>query len=80
MLSQGINLLDATAVEMLRRLSRQLRECGVELIFSSAKSQFLDVAQRTGLVDGIGPANFFDSDAAAFAAVVQRLAQPAPGG
>ena len=75
-LSQGINLLDATAVEMLRRLTRQLRECGVELVFSSAKSQFLDVAQRTGLVDEIGPANFFDSDAAAFAAVVQRLAEP----
>ncbi len=79
-LSQGINLLDATAVEMLRRLARQLRECGVELIFSSAKSQFLDVAQRTGLVDEIGSANFIDSDAAAFAAVVQRLAPPAPGG
>lgn len=75
-LSQGINLLDATAVEMLRRLTRQLRECGVELVFSSAKSQFLDVAQRTGLVDEIGAVNFFDSDVAAFAAVVQRLAEP----
>ena len=77
-LSQGINLLDATAVEMLRRLALQLRECGVELVFSSAKSQFLDVAQRTGLVDDIGPAHFIDSDRAAFAAVVQRLAQDAP--
>lgn len=75
-LSQGINLLDATAVEMLRRLVRQLREGGVTLVFSNAKTQFLDVAQRTGLVDEIGSMNFFDSDKAAFAEVVKRLAPP----
>lgn len=75
-LSQGINLLDGTAVEMLRRLAHQLRGCGVELVFSSAKSQFLDVARRTGLFDEIGAANFFDSDEAALAAAVQRAAVP----
>lgn len=75
-LSQGINLLDATAVEMLRRLARQLRECGVELVFSSAKAQFLDVARRTGLFDEIGAANFFDSDEAALAAALERSAAP----
>jgi len=73
-LAHGINLLDATAVEMLRGLIRQLRECGVTLIFSSAKKQFLDVAERTGLSDEIGRANSFDDDEAAFKAVPARIA------
>jgi SulP family sulfate permease len=73
-LANGINLLDATGVEMLRGLIRQLRECGITLVFSNAKKQFLDVVARTGLADEIGWMNFFDADDAAFKAVLERIA------
>jgi SulP family sulfate permease len=76
-LANGINLLDATAVEMLRDLVRELRDCGITLVFSHAKQQFLDVADRTGLSDVIGRENFFDADEAAFQAVLARVAAQA---
>jgi sulfate permease, SulP family len=75
-LAQGINLLDATAVEMLRGLIRHLRERGITLVFSQAKRHFLEVAQRTGLTDEIGAANLFDADPLALKAVLERTSQP----
>jgi SulP family sulfate permease len=75
--AHGINLLDATAVEMLRDLVGQLRECGITLVFSQAKQQFLDVADRTGLSEVIGRENFFGADEAAFRAVLARVAADA---
>jgi SulP family sulfate permease len=78
-LAQGINLLDATAVEMLRRLVLHLRECDITLVVSQAKRQFLDVAERTGLCDAIGRQNFFAADDAAFHALRERLSTVAPG-
>ena len=72
----GINLLDASGVEVLRSLVLHLRESGITLIVSNAKQQFLDVAQRTGLFDEIGPENFFDRDDLAFAKVGAPIHKP----
>jgi SulP family sulfate permease len=73
-LAHGINLLDASGVEILRSLVHHLRESGITLIISNAKRQFLDVAERTGLADQIGRENFFDRDELAFA----RVCEPFP--
>ena len=70
--AHGINMLDASAVEMLRSLLRHLRERGIALVFSGAKRQVLDVVERTGLMQDIGPENFFDSDGMALRALMQR--------
>jgi sulfate permease, SulP family len=72
--ANAINLLDATGVEMLRGLVRHLRECGITLVISHAKPQFIDVAERSGLSDVIGRENFYASDEAALSATRARLA------
>lgn len=73
-LASGINLLDATGVETLRRLNRNLREGGIALVLSGVKPQVLEVIERTGLYDEIGRTNFFDADDTAFKEVLGRLA------
>ena len=75
--ANGINHIDASAVEMLRRLASRLRECGITLSFSSAKRQFMEVIERTGLAAEIGNENFFNSDELALQALFNRLAQSA---
>ena len=71
--ANGINHIDASAVEMLRGLVRRLGECGVTLVFSGAKRQVLDVIERTGLAAEIDAANLFSSDAQALKAIFLRL-------
>ena len=68
--AHGINMLDASGVEMLRSLSRHLRESGITLVFSGAKRRVLAVVERTGLMKEIGAANFFDSDRMALRALM----------
>jgi SulP family sulfate permease len=77
-LAGGINLLDASGVEVLRSLVRHLREGGISLLISNAKQQFLDVAERTGLTEEIGRDNFFDRDDLAFARVHKSSSVPTP--
>lgn len=69
----GINQIDASGIEMLRELVKRLRECGITLAVSGAKQQFMDVAERTGLLAEIGSENFFRSDGLAVAALLARL-------
>ena len=76
--SSGINHIDASAIEMLRRLVRRLRECGITLAFSSAKRQFMEVIERTGLTEEIGEANIFGSDEAALKELFYRLNENNP--
>jgi SulP family sulfate permease len=78
--ARGINMLDASAVEMLRSLLRHLRESGITLVFSGAKRRVLEVVERTGLMKEIGAANFFDSDRMALQALMGevQLAEVAP--
>ena len=70
--AKGINLIDATGIETLRRLTQDLRASGIEMIFSSMKQQVFDVVERTGLADEIGRDNFFASDEAALEAARGR--------
>ncbi len=77
--ASGINYVDASAVEMLRDLIRHLRECGICLVFSGPKRQFLDVAERTGLISEMGLANIFDSDEQALKTLMNRVDTPAKG-
>jgi len=76
--ANGINHLDASAVEMLRGLVRRLRECGITLVFSGAKRQFLEVVERTGLAKEIGQANFFSSDDLALRTLLARVEAESP--
>lgn len=75
--ASGINQLDATAVDMLRRVVARLRESGVTLAVSGARRQFLEVAERTGLAAAIGEDNLFPTADQAVQALFARLAPPA---
>ncbi len=70
--AHGINILDATGVEMLRELIHHLRERGITLVISHAKPQFIEVAERTGLMKQLGKENVFDTYDAALKAVAER--------
>ena len=50
----AINYIDSSGEEMLHHLVAQLRESGVELVFSGLKKQVLDVMRATGLYNLIG--------------------------
>ena len=71
--AHGINIMDSSAVEMLRSLVRNLRDRGISLVFSGAKRRVLDVMERTGLMKEIGVENFFESDAAALKVLVEDI-------
>ena len=71
--ANGINYLDASAVEMLRALVKRLREVGITLVVSGAKKQVLEVMERTGLLHEIGDANVFSTDKLALDALLLRV-------
>jgi sulfate permease, SulP family len=69
----GINEIDASGVDMLSKLITRFQGNGVTLCFSGFKRQVLDVIERTGLGDMIGPHNLFSSDQAAIKELQNRL-------
>ncbi len=71
----AINSLDSSAEEMLQNLVGQLRETGVQLVFSGLKKQVLDVMRVTGLFDHIGDENIFATEFQALKAIFARLGQ-----
>lgn len=62
----GINEIDASGVDMLANLTQRFKSNGITLCFSGCKKQVLDVMERTGLNQRIGPDNLFATDQAAF--------------
>ncbi|MCP5266085.1 MAG: SulP family inorganic anion transporter [Burkholderiaceae bacterium] len=72
-IANGINHADASAVEMLRNLSRHLGECGIGLAFSGVRPRVKALLERTGLVAEIGEDNFFTDSASAYEALNARL-------
>lgn len=70
--ADGINILDASGVEMLRELIHHLREQHITLVISNAKPQFVEVAERTGLMPLLGRENVFASHDDALKAVSER--------
>jgi len=76
--ANGINHLDASAVEMLWTLVKRLREIGITLIVSGAKKQVLEVMERTGLLREIGETNVFSADTLALNALLARVENRIP--
>lgn len=74
--SDGINGLDASGVEMLWRLVERLGENGITVVFSGVKKQVREVMERTGLAARIGEENLFRpfiTETVAMEAIRQRL-------
>ena len=73
----AINSIDSSGEEMLQHLVAQLRESGVEPVFSGLKKQILDVMRATGLFTLIGEHNIFATEQQALADISQRLGEAA---
>jgi len=69
----AINSIDSSGEEMIHHLVVQLRESGVELVFSGLKKQILDVMRATGLYSLIGDRNIFATEDQALEAIFVRL-------
>lgn len=76
-IGDAINFLDSSGEEMLQNLVGQLREAGVEPVFSGLKKQVLDVMRTTGLYDRIGEKNIYATECQALKAILERLGQDA---
>ena len=76
--SNGINGLDASGVEMISNLLGRLRGGGVTLAFSGIKRQVLEVMERSGLVERIGRDRIFPTDQMALDALRAELDARAP--
>ncbi|MBB5347932.1 STAS domain-containing protein [Desulfoprunum benzoelyticum] len=73
----AINYIDSSGEEMIHHLVVQLRESGVELVFSGLKKQILDVMRATKLYNLIGEQNIFATEDQALTAISQRLGEEA---
>ncbi|MFH7325376.1 SulP family inorganic anion transporter [Desulfurivibrio sp. C05AmB] len=73
----AINYIDSSGEEMIHHLVAQLRESGVEIVFSGLKKQILDVMRATGLYNLIGEQNIFSTEDRALTAIFQRLGDEA---
>ncbi|WP_459822096.1 SulP family inorganic anion transporter [Desulfomicrobium salsuginis] len=71
----AINFLDSSGEEMLQSLVGQLREAGVEPVFSGLKRQVLDVMRATSLYERIGDENIFATECQALKDIFQRLGE-----
>lgn len=71
----AINSMDSSGEEMLQNLVGQLRETGVQIVFSGLKKQVLDVMRATGLYERIGDENIFATECQALKAIFARLGQ-----
>jgi len=65
LVGNGINEIDASGVEALRRLVKRLREAGYEFSVSGLNDTVLQVLERTGMLELIGSRHLFPSVAAA---------------
>lgn len=74
--------LDATAIDMLAQLHRELQQRGVALCFARLKGRQRDIFEDAGLMDRIGPDCIFPTVRAAVAAfegAAGRSSHPSPG-
>lgn len=65
----GINELDASGEEVIRHLVLRLRDSGVTLVFSGLKHQVMQVMERTGLRELVGPQNLYRTEDLALEAI-----------
>jgi len=72
----AINSIDSSGEEMLHNLVGQLKQAGVEVVFSGLKKQVLDVMRATGLFGFIGgEENIFSTENQALLAISCRLGE-----
>ena len=71
--ASGVNHIDGSGVEIIRSLSKQLRDSDITLVFSGLKMQVLEVMERTGLVESIGKDNIYSTDRIAIEALLARI-------
>jgi MFS superfamily sulfate permease-like transporter len=71
-IGSGINEIDASGEEKVREVAKQLRNAGVELVFSGLKHQVMSVFERTGLVEEFGRDRFFPNKENALRSLLER--------
>lgn len=71
--ANGLNQMDATGEEIVRRLVERLRAAGVTMVFCGLQGQVRGVMTRTGLDALIGDDHVFPDEARALAAICERL-------
>ena len=69
----GINEIDGSGEEAIRRLVERLGESGITMVFSGLKLQVVHVMERTGLYGLIGAQHFFRTEDAALQAIYQWI-------
>ena len=73
----AINMIDASGEETVHHIYENLKEAGVEVVFSGLKKQILDVMRATGLFDKVGNGNIFATEDQALADIYERLGEDA---
>lgn len=69
---RGVPLIDTSGLEAIRRLDEQLHKRGGVLMFAGVHKNAMRMLERAGLVDEIGPENFFWSSDQAIVAAEAR--------
>jgi len=59
--AEAINTLDSTAAHMLNDLADDLKQAGIELVFTTVKGPVRDVMVKAKIVEKLGKQHFFDS-------------------
>ena len=72
----GINEIDGSGEEAIRRLVGRLREAGVTMVFSGLKLQVLRVMEHTALQEMIGEANLCRTEDLALESIHSRITDP----
>jgi SulP family sulfate permease len=75
--ADGINFIDATGLEMLRNVYRQLQEMEVQMVFSGLKRQVLEVLAVDGFLKKIGRKNIFRTEEEALETSISQIDDPA---
>ena len=74
----GINDMDASGVDTLRRIHRQFHEAGHTLACCGLKKQVIDVLERTGLWAGLAPHAAYRTEDHALSALLPLVGVAAP--
>jgi SulP family sulfate permease len=70
-----VNRIDATALHTLKQLVEHSAERNVKLLVAGTKGPVMDVLHRAGIVELVGPENFFHETHEAVEAATQKIAE-----
>jgi len=69
---EAVDQIDSTGEDMLKHMSKRLKEAGIEFCISRAKLNVTDALKRSGLYDAIGDDHFFDKRSRAITAIKKK--------